>query len=181
MAHSLSRLGGMARIRSQFALDHAQLEEAATRFQALGNRWRRGQCSTEWARAATEEGQYEQARTLLEESLLLYQALGDAQRLGWVRYLQARLLFVQQEDQARAQQLAEQSLACVGERGDTRFSVYPLGLLGLIHLEQGELEAARPFLEESLALGKPTGVETDAVHLALGLARLSPLPAKARA
>ncbi len=173
MAHSLSRLGGIDRIRSQFALAQVRLEEAATRFQALGNRWRQGQCFTEWARAATEQGQYEQARTLLEESLLLYQTLGDTQRLGWVRYLLARLLFVSQQDQALAQQLAKQSLACFRERGDTPFSVYPLGLLGLIHLEQSELEVARPLLEESLALGKQTGVETDAVHLALGLARLS--------
>ncbi|HEX6477303.1 MAG TPA: LuxR C-terminal-related transcriptional regulator [Ktedonobacteraceae bacterium] len=172
MAHSLSRLGGIARIRSRFALAHARLEEAATRFQALGNRWRQGQCFTEWARAATEEGQYEQAHTLLSESLLFYQELGDTQRLSWVRYLLAHLLFVSQQDQALAQQLAEQSLAHFRERGDTPFSVYPLGLLGLIHLEQGKLEAARPLLEESLAIGKQTGVETDAVHLALGLARL---------
>ncbi len=172
IAHSLSRLGGIARIRSQFALAHAQLEEAAIRFQALGNRWRQGQCYTEWARAAIEEGQYEQARALLEESLLLYQELGDTQRLSWVRYLLARLLFVSQQDQAVAQQLAKQSLTHFRERGDTPFSVYPLGLLGLIHLEQGALAAARPLLEESLAIGKQTGVETDAVHLALGLARL---------
>jgi ATP/maltotriose-dependent transcriptional regulator MalT len=98
--------------------------------------------------------------------------LGDTQRLGWVRYLLARLLFVSQQDQALAQQWAEQSLAHFRERGDTPFSVYPLGLLGLIHLEQGKLEAARALLEESLAIGKQTGVETDAVHLALGLARL---------
>src|SRR6266566_2485454 len=59
LAHGLSRLGGIARIRSQFTQAQAQLEEAATRFQALGNRWRQGQCYTEWARAAIEEGQYE--------------------------------------------------------------------------------------------------------------------------
>ena len=181
IAHSQSRLGGIARIRSQFALAQAQLEEAATRFQALGNRWRQGQCYTEWARAATEAGQYEQARALLSESLLLYQELGDTQRLGWVRYLLAHLLFVQQEDLAIAQQLAKQSLARFRERGNTPFSVYALGLLGLIHLEQGELEAARPLLEESLAIGKQTGVETDAVHLALGLARLSALQGDAPA
>jgi predicted ATPase/DNA-binding CsgD family transcriptional regulator len=172
MAHSLSRLGGIARIRSHFALAHAQLEEAATRFQELGDSWKQGQCYTEWARAAIEDGQYKQARALLEESLLLYKALDDTQRLDWVRYLLARLLFVSQQDQALARQLAEQSLAHFRERGDTPFSIYPLGLLGLIHLEQGKLEAARPLLEESLAIGKQTGVETDAVHLALGLARL---------
>ena len=181
MAHSLSRLGGIARIRSQFALAHAQLEEAAARFQTLGSRWRQGQCLTEWVRAATEAGQYEQARALLAESLLLYQELGDTQRLAWVRYLLAYLLFVSQQDQALTRQLAEQSLAHFRERGDAPFSVYPLGLLGLIHLEQGELEAARLLLEESLAIGKQTGVETDAVHLALGLARLLALQGDAAA
>jgi predicted ATPase/DNA-binding CsgD family transcriptional regulator len=172
IATSLYEMGSIARLRSQFAQAQAHLEEAATRFQELGNRWRQGRCYTEWARVAIEQGQYEQAQALLVESLLLYQELGDAQRLGWVHYLQARLLFVWQQDQALALHLAEQSLAHFRELGDTLFSVFPLGLLGLIHLEQGELEAARPLLEESLAIGKRVGVETDAVHLALGLARL---------
>jgi predicted ATPase/DNA-binding CsgD family transcriptional regulator len=110
---------------------------------------------------------------LAEESLLLYQDLGDAQRLGWVRCLQARLLFVQQEDQALALQLAEQSLAHFRELSDTPYSAMPLGLLGLMQLEQGELEAARPLLEDSLAICRQAGLETEAVYLALGLARLS--------
>jgi predicted ATPase/DNA-binding CsgD family transcriptional regulator len=181
IAHSLSRLGGITRIRSQFTLAHAQLEEAASRFQALGNHWRQGQCYTEWARAAIEEGQYEQAHALLLESLVLYQELGDAQRLAWVRYLLARLLYVSQQDQALAKQLAEESLAHFRERGDTPYSVYPLGLLGLIHMEQGEMEAARSLLEESLAIGRQTGVETDAAHLALSLARLLALRGDAAA
>ncbi len=94
IACSLWLLGAIARIRSQFALAHARLEEAVTRFQQLGNRWRQGQCSTERARAATEQGQYERAWALLSESLALYQSLDDQMGLGWVRYLQARLLFV---------------------------------------------------------------------------------------
>ena len=175
LAHSLSRLGGIARIRSKFALAQVQLKEAAARFQVLGNRWRQGQCWTEQARAATEQGNYEQAYTLLSESLILYQELGDQQRLGWVRYLLARLLFVWQQDQTLARELAEQSLAHFREQGDTPYSVYPLGLLGLLHLQQGELAQARPLLEESLALGRRTGVETDAMELSLGLARLSAL------
>jgi predicted ATPase/DNA-binding CsgD family transcriptional regulator len=173
IAHSLSLNGSITRIRSQFAQSQAYLEEAATRFQVLGNRWRQGQCFTEWARVATEQGQYEQAQALLSESLLLYQDLGDAQRLGWVRCLQARLLFVKHEDQALALQLAEQSLAHLLELGDNPYRAVALGLLGLIHLEQGELETARPLLEDSLVICKQTGVGTEAVDLALGLARLS--------
>ena len=172
IACSLWLLGAIARIRSQFALAHARLEEAVTRFQQLGNRWRQGQCSTERARAATEQGQYERAWALLSESLALYQSLDDQMGLGWVRYLQARLLFVSQQDRTRARQLTEQSLAHFRKLDSAFYSAQPLGLLGLIHLEYGELEAARPLLEESLALGKQVGVETEDVHLANGLARL---------
>jgi predicted ATPase/DNA-binding CsgD family transcriptional regulator len=172
IANSLSRLGSIARIRSQFALAHARLEEAAVRFQELGDRWKLGMCLTERARVATEQGQYEQARALLSESLLLYQALGEQQRLGWVHYLQARLLFVSQQDQALARALAERSLAQFQEQENPFDCSIPLGLLGLICLEDGELEAARALLEESLAVGKQVGVETDTAYLAVGLARL---------
>lgn len=175
LAHSLSRLGGISRIKSQFAQAQAQLAEAATRFEALGNRWRQGQCWTEQARAATEQGHYEQAYALLQESLILYQELDDQQRLGWVRYLLARLLFVWQQDQAQVQAYAQESLAYFREQGYTPYSVYPLGLLGLLCLEQGELAQGRSLLEESLALGQRTGVETDAFELRLGLAQLSAL------
>ena len=77
-----------------------QLQEAAALFDELGEGWKRGQCLTELARIATEAGQYEQARTLLAESLRLYEGLADQERVAWVRYLQARLLFVSQLDRA---------------------------------------------------------------------------------
>src|SRR5439155_718408 len=83
IANSLWLLGAIARIRSQFAQAHARLEEAADRFRELGHRWRQGQCSTERARVATEQGQYERALALLSESFALYQALGDQMGLGW--------------------------------------------------------------------------------------------------
>jgi DNA-binding CsgD family transcriptional regulator/tetratricopeptide (TPR) repeat protein len=172
LARSLYQQGSVARIRSQFALAHARLEEAAARFHELGDRWRQGQCYTEWARVATEQGQYEQARTLLSESLLLYQELGDQQRVAWVRYLLGRLLFVWQQDQALAQQLAEQSLTYFREQDSIFYSAAPLGLLGLILLEHGELVTARPLLEESLAIDKKIGEETEDVQRNNGLARL---------
>jgi len=172
IAHGLYQLGSVARIRSQFVLANARLEEAAARLQELGDRWRQGQCYTEWARAATEQGQFEQARALLEESLVLYQELGDQQRLGWVRYLLARLLFVWQQDQTLAQQLAEQSLAHFREQDNIFYIPAPLGLLGLMRLELGDLEAAHPLLEASKAIDKKFGIETEDVHLAIGLARL---------
>ncbi len=53
--------GTVGRSKSQFALARPQLEEAAVRFQTLGNRWRYGHCQTELARIATEQGHYELA------------------------------------------------------------------------------------------------------------------------
>ena len=172
IAASLLQLGSIARVRSQFVLAQTRLEEAAARFQELGDRWRQGQCYTEWARAATEQGQYEQARRLLEKSLLLYQALGDQQRLAWVHCLQAYLLFVSDQDHVLAQHLAEQSLTNFREVGNILYSADPLGLLGLIHMEHGDLETARALLEESRAISMQFGREIDVPDLVLGLARL---------
>src|SRR5215471_3331333 len=62
IAASLYQLGIIARVRSQFVLAYARLEEATERFQELGNRWRQGLCLTERARVAREQGQYELAR-----------------------------------------------------------------------------------------------------------------------
>jgi len=168
IARSLHRLGIIARARSQFVLAHTRFEEAAARFQELGDRWRQGQCSTERARIAMEQGQFEQAHGLLEQSLLLYQELGDQQRLGWVRFLLAYLLFVSQQDQLLAQQLAEQSLAHFREQDNILYSSAPLSLLGLIHLEQGQMKTARALLEESLSIDKQFGTEAEDIHIALG-------------
>lgn len=175
IATSLLQLGSIARSRSQFALASARLKEAAVRYQKLGNRWMQGQCFTEWARVAIEQGQYEQAHALLEDGLLLYQELGDQQRIGWVRFLQAWLLFLWQQNQTLARHLAEQMLAHFREQGNTLYSVAPLGLLGLMHLKDGDLVGSRPLLEEGLAIGKLAGAEIDLIPITFGLARLSAL------
>lgn len=175
IAASLLQLGSIARSRSQFALASARLKEAAVRYQELGNRWMQGQCFTEWARVAIEQGQYEHAHALLEDGLLLYQELGDQQRVGWVRFLQAWLLFLWQQNQLLARHLVEQVLAHFRGLGSTLYSAAPLGLLGLMHLKDGDLPGSRPLLEESLAIGKQAGVEIDLVPVTFGLARLSAL------
>src|SRR5262249_47204587 len=103
------------------------------------------------------------------------------QRIGWVRYLLACVLFVSQMDQVLTLQLTEQTLAHFRALNNILYSAASLGLLGLIHLEQGELEAARPLLEDSLMAIKQAGMETDSVGLALGLARLYALQGDAAA
>ena len=173
MANCLRLLGSIARTMGKYTLGRSQLEEAAALFSEVGDRWKRGQCFTELARIATEQGQYERAHMLLEESLLLYQALGDQVRLGWVRYLLARTLFVSQQDLERAQILAEQSLAIFQELGAILFSALPLGLLGEIHLTEGEYMQARARLEESIRLSQEAGNRGDSAEPLIGLASMA--------
>jgi len=168
IARSLYRLGAMARAR-QFVLAHARLEEAAARFQELGDPWMQGKCSTEQARVAMDQGQFKLAHALLEKSLLLYRELGDTHHVAWVHFLQAWLLFLSQQDQVLAEHLAEESLALFRKLDSTLYGAAPLGLLGLIQLERGELEAARALLENSMVILKQVA---DAVPIALGLARV---------
>ncbi len=172
MVNSLYRLGTIARIKSQFAQAHTHLEAAIALARESGNRLMQALCITELARIIVEEGQYEQTEALLSEGLALYQALGDQHGIGWVRYRQARLLFICQQNPVLARSLAEQSLALFRELGNISASAFPPGLLGLIHLERSELEAAQNLLEESVAFSKQMGVETHSIELRLALARL---------
>lgn len=172
IAHSLFQLGEIARIRSQFALAQQHLQDAAAHFQNTGNSWKQGQCYTEQARVATEQGDYTQAQELLEKSFALYQALGDRQRISWIYYLQARLLFLSQQDLGLARHLAEQSLASFRKHGHLLYSSMPLGLLGLLSLESGDLGTARSLLEESRSIMAQERAETEMLEPGRGLARL---------
>jgi predicted ATPase/DNA-binding CsgD family transcriptional regulator len=172
IANGLYRLGAIDRIKSRFAQAHRRLEEATALAEESGNRWMQAHSAVELARIITEGGQYERAQALLAKGLALYQSLGDEQVIGWVYYRQARLLFVSQQDLPRARALAEQGLASFRQQDNAPHSVLPLGLLGLIRLEQGDVQAARFLLEESLTLGKQVGVETDIIEQRYGLARL---------
>src|SRR5260370_32135042 len=92
--------------------------------------------------------------------------------MAWGRCLVVRLLFVWQAHHTLARARAEQGLALFREQGDIFYSAAPLGLLGLICLEHGDLVTARPLLEESLAIDKKLGTETEDIQRNNGLAWL---------
>jgi tetratricopeptide (TPR) repeat protein len=143
MANALELFGTSAWARGQYALARPQVEEAATLFRQLGDSWKQGRCLTQLARIATVQGDYDQAHRLLEQSLAIYKALGDKERIGWVLYLQAKLLFLSQRDIAQARNLTEQSLALLQEIDSPWARAYSLVLLGQIMLEQEEQAQAR--------------------------------------
>jgi len=136
MADALFLLGTSAWARARYTLARPQVEEAASLYQEMGEQWKRGRCLTQLARITTVQGEYEQAQELLGQSLEIYRALGDKERLGWVLYLQARLLFLSERDIAAASRLTEQSLTQLQEIDNPWERAYPLVLLGQITLQQ---------------------------------------------
>ena len=167
----LANEGELETTRSAHAAYYLALAEVL--FQQMGDGRKRGICHIELARTATEQGEFERARTLLEDNLKFCQVTGDQFSLSWVHYLQARLLFVWQQDLAQAQSLAEQSLAFYQEHGYVWHSAYPLSLLGQMRLAQGEVALARECFEESLALVQVVGDRESALETLLGLARVA--------
>lgn len=173
IASSLALLGRRARVGGHYALAYSRLEEAEALFQQMGDRRKQNICQSELARAVTEQGQYERARTLLEDNLKFCQASGNQFGAAWAYYFQARLLFVWQQDQELAQSLAEHSLAFYQERGYGWHSSYLLSLLGQMLLAKGEVALARERFEESLALVQAVGDREGALETLLELGRVA--------
>jgi ATP/maltotriose-dependent transcriptional regulator MalT len=90
-----------------------------------------------------------------------------------VQYLQARLLFLQQEDPGRAELLAEQSLAFFRERGYAWHQAYVLRVLAQMRLAQGEVSLAREWSEESIRLLQERGERDGLIEPLLCLARVA--------
>jgi tetratricopeptide (TPR) repeat protein len=173
MATTLLALGFAAFLRNQFAAANTRLEEAEALFQQVGDSWSRGRCLTSLSRVCIAQGEYDRARSLLEESLGLYRALNDKARLGWTLYLLAQGLFLSHLDHASASVLAEESLAHVLEVGDKWVSGLALNLLGEIVLQQGDALRARALIEESITILKEVEDRVSTAEALCSLARVA--------
>jgi tetratricopeptide (TPR) repeat protein len=149
------------------------LEEAASLYQEMGEQWKHGRCLTQLARMSTMQGEYEQAQGLLEQSLALYGALGDKERLSWVLYLLARLHFLSERDIAAASSLTEQSLMFLQEVDNPWERAYPLVLLGQLTLRQNNQAQARDLFEESRSSFKEVGDRAGMADALMGLASVA--------
>lgn len=105
---------------------------------------------------AWDQGDYAEARVLLEESLALSRRVGDKQ--GIADSLNNLGLVVQDEgDPAAAESLFQESLAIRREIGDNRGISTSLNNLGKLARQQGDYVEARALLQESLALDRELG------------------------
>lgn len=119
-----------------------------------------------------EQGDYASGRALIEESLALYRALGDAHwtagalhNLGYVARVHG--------DLARARIALEESLPLIRVHGDTAGVASNLGNLGETLEAQGEYDRAQALLAEALVLTHAVGQGKPSRHYAQGLRALA--------
>ena len=122
---------------------------------------------------ATNQGDYHQARVLLEECLASFRGLGYEQGVADALNSLGHVM-MEQEDYAKAKTCYEESLALAQALGHKRAIAAALGNLGLVALLQGDYVQARGLHEECLALARLLGdKQTIAISLCnLGLAAL---------
>src|SRR5581483_7376972 len=123
---------------------------------------------------ARSRSRFVQARLHLEVAAARFAAIDNRWRYGQCLTELARIA-TERGAYAHAHALrsetAARSQAQYQEQGNTIYTSLQLGLLGRLYLEQGDLEASRRFLEDSLSSGRQ--VEMDSLEQSLGLARLS--------
>jgi tetratricopeptide (TPR) repeat protein len=100
---------------------------------------------------ATRQGDYESAAALFEESLALWEELGDA--AGTARSLLSMgTVAAERGDQERAIELSERAAELYGESDDKRGHALAISNLGGIALEQGEYAKAAALSEQAYGL-----------------------------
>lgn len=125
-------------------------------------------------RLAFFQGDYNDAESMLQESLALYRQMDDDEGSGWI--LDAiGAVALQRKQYGQARQLFEESLALHRTTGSRRGISHTLDDLGQLAFQQGDIAQATHLFEEALHLrrqsGSPEGEAVAIVNLseALGL------------
>ncbi|MEP7293997.1 MAG: AAA family ATPase, partial [Chloroflexota bacterium] len=135
----------------------AYLEEAATQFRQLRDRW--GLCETlvRLRRLYTMLRDYRRAEALEEEVTSLVRESGDKLVLSWCLFGSASNRFLQGQIDARTESLYQESLALFEELGVKNGSAAALYNIGVFAHLRGEDEQARTLFRRSLKLSQPVG------------------------
>ena len=150
------RLGGVLRtfwyMRGYFSEGLDFLEQALVKSDGVDASVRAGALYAA-ARMNDVRGNIDRAESLSAESLALYQALGNAERIAYVLHLQADIAW-RRGNLTMARSRVEESLALFRELDDKGAIAGLLLHLGVLAADQGAYTRARNLLEESLAINR---------------------------
>jgi len=116
---------------------------------------------------AVDKGDYEEALSMIEESLSGYRELVDLEGLAWTLGLRADVA-IDLGDLERARECSEESLLLSRRLGSPHLESYALSILARVARFEGDLNWARLLLEESLSIARGSGRAIEARAL-LGL------------
>ncbi len=171
MANILRLQGNLALMKNNYKIARRLLEEALNIYQALGDMLRVASTSHALAQAAISQCDYTKALLLLEEDLASYKMRGEQYGTAYPLFLMAFALFLSRGDQAKAREMAEESLALFRAVGNRRLIAFVNILLAEILRVEREDDRARSILEESLATFKVMGERSGSATALMSLAR----------
>ncbi|MFQ5927164.1 MAG: tetratricopeptide repeat protein [Terriglobia bacterium] len=158
--HEALRLGGSL---ARFWRVHGHLTEGRERLvgllslpEASGRATARAKASLGAGWLVRDQGEYQTARPMFEESLEIAREVGDREAVAW-SLINLGFLARYQGAYDVACELLEESLAIAREAGDKNSMAAALGNLGLVARDRGEYDTAGRLLEESLANAREIG------------------------
>ncbi len=140
-----------------------ELEEALSIGRELGDQWNTAVALLYLGLLASMQGNYVEARSLLEQSLEISRTMGPEGKviLSWTLTFLGDVALNQNESK-EARSLYEESVVILREIGDKNFLAYSLRRLGLLAWREKDYRKAIALCKESLSLnhelGDPRGV-----------------------
>jgi len=137
---------------------HLELEEALSIGRELGDRWNTATALRYLGLLASMQGNYVEARSLLEQSLEIWRSMGPEGGTG-VRWTLTFLgdVALNQNESNEARSIFEECVAIQREIGDKNFLAYSVRRLGLLAWREKDFARATVLCQESLSLNRELG------------------------
>jgi predicted ATPase/DNA-binding SARP family transcriptional activator len=137
---------------------HPELEEALSIGRELGDQWNTATALRYLGLLASMQGNYVEARSLLEQSLEISRTMGPEGKvvLSWTLTFLGDVALNQNESK-EARSFYEESVAILREIGDKNFLAYSLRRLGLLAWREKDFRKAIALCQESLSLNRELG------------------------
>jgi len=135
-----------------------ELEEALSIGRKLNDSWTIATALRNLGLYASIHGDYEEAQTLLEQSLQIWQEMGPEGRMGssWTLIFLGEVA-LHQEQSERARLLLEKANTILREIGDHNFLAYSIRHLAQLAWREGNYEDATVLCKESLTFNQEVG------------------------
>jgi predicted ATPase/DNA-binding SARP family transcriptional activator len=157
-AKALNALGFMNWADTYPTDRHPELEEALSIGRELGDAWNTATALRYLGLLASMQGNYVEARSLLEQSLEISRTMGPEGKLvlSWTLTFLGDVALNQNESK-EARSFYEESVAILREIGDKNFLAYSLRRLGLLAWREKDFRKAIALCQESLSLNRELG------------------------